>query len=74
MKTVVTVNTKTHSGIPWPDDVPLPSTGDSVILRIQEETLAFRVKGKLYSIGVDPQTLKPLALITISGKRAAGAS
>jgi len=66
MRTVVTVSIESNIGVLWPEGVPLPSSGDTVLLRHNAETLAFVVESRFFSIGIDP-TGEPLATVQIRG-------
>jgi hypothetical protein len=67
MKLNVTIATETHLDVQWPDGVPLPSAGDSVVMQSGSENLSFVVQSKFFSIGIDPRDGSPATQLTIQG-------
>ncbi len=67
MKFKITVQTDTYSNVPWPQDVPLPATGDNVALVHEGATIEFVVDRRSFDVGTDSQGSAPMAQITIHG-------
>lgn len=50
----------------WPEGVPYPAVGDTVLLRINEVTWVFTVLTRTIGIGYDPVTQGPGANVVIT--------
>jgi len=50
MKPNITVETEKYATVPWPDGVPLPSTGDEVVLTYSGEQISFVVDGCAFDL------------------------
>jgi hypothetical protein len=67
MKIKTTVQTDKYANVSWPDGVPLPAIGDSVVLVHAGETIEFVVDRRSFDMGTDTQSAAPMAKITIHG-------
>jgi len=50
-------------GHPWPDGVPVPVAGDTVLIMIDNRSRLVTISSRLFSIGTDPRDGTPLAEI-----------
>ena len=53
MKINVTVETEELVDVPWPEGVPLPTTGDSVRLTHSGRVIEFVVDDRVFTVGAD---------------------
>lgn len=51
--------------VKWPEGVPFPATGDTVLFRQKEVTWVFKVTSRLIGIGYDPLTRQPAANVSL---------
>lgn len=68
METLLDVSTPTQMfiDVDWPQGVPHPAVGDSVILRKQDQAWVFSVLKRHIQIGVDPRTGDPQARVGLT--------
>lgn len=74
MKVRYEIMTDKWAAVEWPANVPIPNAGDSVIMQIDaNNTHAFEVTGRFYSMGIDPRDGQPETIVMIQGKSMKGA-
>ena len=62
MKTRVLLNIdKRIAGYVWPEGVPVPAVGDSVLIRVDDGSYGATIKSRFFAIGTDPKDGTPLA-------------
>ena len=68
MITKITVNTDTHSDLPWPAELSLPAAGDAVTLQFGADAVSFVVVSRSFSVVTRSSAEEPSSTITIEGK------
>ncbi|MEJ1962870.1 MAG: hypothetical protein WDO56_15495 [Gammaproteobacteria bacterium] len=67
MKIKTIVQTDKHPNVPWPEEVPLPSAGDSIMLTHDGQTLEILVDQRTFNVGTDSQESARMVQIIIHG-------
>jgi hypothetical protein len=70
MKVSVTLEEKHAADLPWPDDVPLPERGDSVVLSYAGGVVEFVVDDRLFTI--DAKAVGELSILIRGHTQPAG--
>ena len=67
MKTEITVSTNGFTQVPWPNEQHVPVIGDMIVMRHNNQTLAFKVTERVFSVGLDPRDNTETTQIIIKG-------
>lgn len=64
----IIVHTETETSIPWPEGVPPPLVGDTVIFRAGPDAFGLLVKNRMWDVALDERLGRQTAVLVISGE------
>lgn len=62
----ITTPTSIRTHVSWPNGATYPSQGDTVLLRVGQQTWSFQVTQRLLAIGTNPQTGAPACQLSLT--------
>ena len=69
MPLTVWVNIEDRPSLDWPEGLPIPTTGDEVMWRLNaSDTVFIEITGREWQIGTNPRTGEPWTVLAISAK------
>lgn len=71
MKLTTTINIAEYALLPWPENIPLPNIGDTILFMTPGGSRAGKLDRRTFGIGTDPKTGQPAATLSlqVSGKK-----
>lgn len=64
----IIVHTETETSLPWPDGIPPPLVGDTVIFRAGPDAFGFVVKNRTWDVGLDERLGRQTAVLIVTGE------